>query len=183
MKVGFSAFRARFDLVQEGVWVDRRHTIFWCFYFGVLVWVVGTVFLIFSLFTIYNEDFGERIARKMAMMALFSTIILIGIYYCIGFFQLLFKERREKFVAWRVRYDGLRFYVDGFFWKEVIFGRKDIAAVEVFNVKTSIRQIATLLEWKFPNYRLDLKDGRKLYFSGDMDKDKNLLELFQSCAS
>jgi len=162
----------------------------WCNYGAWVIWVMPlstaiifgvTLFLIYSTYAAYMEDFGGRNARKVAVVGLLFLAAFIGGYYSLGAYQLFFIELRRLFIVWRIVLAGDRFRVWGYMYKKDTFCKDQIVDLKEFKVKPKVwTSILTALTWeKGTNYRIILDDGREYYLSShiwEFEELKALLE-------
>jgi hypothetical protein len=161
------------------VWTDDRRPLVWIFFIGSVVWLVLTVSIVSAVFTIISEDDYLSFWRKYSVLGGYIFASIAAVYFSVGIFQVIFIERKNAFIAWRVSFDGAFLSIEGLFGKSDSIDLKEIESVKLHKVKTSIKNIATLMAWHTENYLISTKDGRMFFLSKDMDKDGSLSEILR----
>jgi hypothetical protein len=108
------------------------------------------------------------------------AIAAVGVYACVGLYQMFFIELRHKFIVSKVVPLGRHYYLTGYYFKKAEFDSDEVASVSEHHVKKSFgKNIATLLakapQTKIPNYRVELKDGREFYLPAEMEDVEGLV--------
>jgi len=136
-------------------------------------------------FLIYfgNEGIGATQEKKLTVTAISIAVAAIGVYACVGLYQMFFIELRRKFIVSKVMPLGKRYYLTGYYFKKAEFDGDEVVTIDEYHVKKSFgRNIATLLakapQTKTPNYRVVLKGGREYYLPAEIrDVDGLVREL------
>jgi hypothetical protein len=173
--VGFWVFIER--IMKQDDWLDPRHSTSWLLFISASAWLISTAWMMITIFLIFFEDFEGKTSRKISMIAFFVSLFVFALYYCVGFFQLFFVERLDKFIVWKANLEDDYLHLNGYFGKKDSFSFSDVVSVEKFIFRKSIKNIITLLAWRCDNYLVELKDGRKFYFSAGMDEGGSLATL------
>ena len=167
-------------------WADSRIHI-WILPLSAIVIFGYTLVVLVSIYSIYLEDFGGEINRKMSLNAIFLVALLIGVYGCIGLYQIFVNEIYKLFVVRKVERYSDRLELRGYYFKKDIFNLSQVKEVENFSVqkwgwfKVPWKNMMTLFNYEKPdsNIKITLKDGRTYYLSGyinNLDSLKTLLE-------
>ena|ERR1022692_2048029 len=124
-----------------------------------------TASMVFVLISIWRASYRGDVANKIEVLGLYSFGLLLGIYGCVGIYQILTTERREKFIVRQVTFDGESIELDGIFSKKTRFTKNDIMTIEPYKTKVMLRQLMTLLDWRGGVYLIKLKNSRTFYLS------------------
>jgi hypothetical protein len=157
-------------------WTETRQPTGLQLVITILVCLGGTAMMVFALVKIYLEDFGEPILRKYEIFGVYIVGLLLGLYACTGLYQMLFIERRTKFVVRQVEFGVQQFAVRGYFGKTDYFMRSDVVSVEPYDFKVNRKSIMTLMDWRIGSYQITLKDSRAFYVSKAIDKSVDLMD-------
>jgi len=134
-------------------------------YMGLVL--VGVIIpIVWAIFAVWREDFGNESGRKIQILSIFLMCFLGCLYGFVGFFQICITERREKFIVWRAIINSEQdIELDGLFSKQDRFSKKDIATVDKYQFKKKLSELGTLLDWRSGVYVLKLKNGHIFFFS------------------
>lgn len=164
--------------MANGLWVDPRREI-WVWPLSAIIIICITGLMVYTVYAIYQEDFGELVAKKRFMLISASLLVAGLIYTCIGIYQVFAHEIRKLFIVRKVEWFGNHLELRGYYFKKDSFVPGDIAKIEEHCVSRRFgRNIATALSHRRHNYKVTLKDGREYYLPGDMtdvDELKTLL--------
>lgn len=164
-------------------WVDERRMIIWILPVSNVVIIGATLIIGIAVYSIWVEDFGTNLSKKIALLGFGCPLFLGGIYMNIGFYQMFFIELRRKFITRQVVWDGSGYKLKGYYFKQDAFQPADIASVEEYRVghRYLSGTILTLLN-RTPkaNYKVTLKDGRAYYLPGDIERVNELKALLET---
>lgn len=174
-------------------WTDPRLLFMWIVPLSALVWVSGAVFVLYFAFFIYlpREFPSQGDKAGVVVVALFTASGCS--YYLIAAYQILFIELRERFIVWRLTWDGDVFQASGYYLKRASFRPGDVTGVEqvILSERWFQKRIGSFLSrntrftqphGKHINLRLILADGRVFYLPGELGyegrwKDEDVVQL------
>lgn len=168
------------------VWTDPRLLFMWIMPLGTLVWAGAAVFLAIFPFIYFQRELPE-LENKIAFAVASFFGVLVSSYYVYGNFQVLFLELRERFIAWRLTWDGAEFQLWGYYFKRASFHPGDVTGVErvILSERWLQRRIGSFLSrdtrftrphGKHINLRITLADGRAFYLPGEMGREKRWMD-------
>ena len=162
------------------MWVDQRRYFIWLLPVGTLavIWVMGWIG--YGIYMAATEDFGDSISKQVTILVIAISLFMIGLYVCLGLYQMFFIELRHKFIVGKVVTLGNRYYLSGYYFKKTEFDGSEVIAVDEYPVKPCFgRHIATMLSWapqtKQPNFKITLRDERVFYLPGNMTDVEGLV--------
>ncbi len=166
--------------MANGLWVDRRIYI-WVWPLSAIIIVGVTGLLIFSMYTIYLEDFGDKSGKKVFLIISFTMLVIGLVYTCIGIYQVFAHEFRKLFIVRKVEWFGDHLELHGYYFKKDMFEASDVVKIDEHHVSSRFgRNIATALSYTRHNYKVTLKDGREFYLPGEMTDVDELKALLAS---
>lgn len=164
--------------MANGLWVDPRREI-WVWPLSAIIIICITGLMVYTVYAIYQEDFGELVAKKRFMLISASLLVAGLIYTCIGIYQVFAHEIRKLFIVRRVEWFGGHLALWGYYFKKDTFAPREIDRIDEHRVSRRFgKNIATALSHRRHNYKIALKDGREFYLPGEMtdvDELKSLL--------
>lgn len=157
-------------------WGDPRIGIAVLIPFGAMVFVVFTVWQpIFIVHYLWKNS--ANVVNKLGAVVVIVPVFLTTLYASIGFYQLLFIELREKFIAWKVVYLDGEFSLRRYYFKRACFKEAELASIEQFQADPHAfsKHIATLLTRNSKihcnyNLKVTLKDGHIFYLPGELNR-------------
>jgi len=138
------------------------------------------MFGLYTVVFVYQpQDLMDRIG--ITLVTLF--IVSASLYVVYGNSQALFLELRERFIAWRMTWDGAEFQLWGYYFKRASFRPGDVTGVErvILSERWLQRRIGSFLSrdtrftrphGKHINLKITLADGRVFYLPGEMGREK-----------
>lgn len=164
------------------MWIDRRRIFVWVWPISAILVIGSTALCVTFPFLIYfgNEGLGATQEKKLTVTAISVVISAVGVYACVGLYQMFFIELRHKFIVSKVVPLGRHYYLTGYYFKKAEFDGDEVASVSEYHVKKSFgKNIATLLakapQTKTPNYRVVLKNGCEFYLPAEMESVEGLV--------
>lgn len=171
-------------------WTDPRLLFMWIMPLGTLVWGGLGVFVFYTVVFVYQpQDIMDKIG--MALVTLFAVSTSFWVVY--GNSQALFFELRERFIVWRLIWDGKVFQVWGYYLKRASYSPADVIGVErvILSERWFQKRIGSFLSrntrftqphGKHINLRLTLADGRVFYLPGELGyegqwKDEDVVQM------
>lgn len=150
---------------------------------GVVFTICATVMFALTPYFIYftEKGGGAGTSKKAFVTGLVLFLFLAGIYACVGFYQALVIELREKFIARKIAYKDGAFTLRGYYFKHANFNENELAKVEphVISERWFSKEMGTLMtrstRFTIPcgqnvNYKVSLRDGRVFYIPGTMGR-------------
>lgn len=155
-------------------WVDQRRIVVWIWPLSGMTIVGVTIIFAISMLSLFMDPakVGGASTKKIAAVAVLSLMALAAsLYVCVGLYQAFFIELRQKFIASKVVWDGDRYQLWGYYFKQDTFKASEVTSVDEYRIKLGFGpNIATLLTWMTHNYKVTLKDGREFYLPGEMER-------------
>ena len=166
--------------MANGLWVDPRREIWaWPLSAIVIIGLTGLFFVFPFLIYLGGEGVGASTSRKLGVTILSGFFFLLGLYVCVGIYQVFAHEIRKLFIVRKVEWFGDHLELRGYYFKQDAFAPEDIERIDEHCVSRRFgKNIATALSHRRHNYKITLKDGREYYLPGDMtdiDELKTLL--------
>ena len=113
------------------------------------------------------EAFSPDIEKKLQLFLLGSFMVVVGIYFQLGAYQVMLHDVRRLFIVYSLIEGHERIYVKGFYFKNDSFLLNDIEDVKRFRTEGHwLKRINTIFAREIDHCRLDLKDGRQYCFQG-----------------
>ncbi len=170
-------------------WTDSRIHI-WVLPLSAIVIFGYTLVVLVSLHSIYLENFGGELNRKISLIAILLVALLIGVYGCIGLYQIFVNEIYRLFIVRKAECYGDKLELRGYYFKKDTFDLSLVKSVESFSVqkwrrfKIPWKNMMTLFNYEKSdsNYKVMLKDGRIFYLPGDINDVEDLKLLLESFA-
>jgi hypothetical protein len=171
-------------------WTDPRLLFMWIMPLGTMVWAGLGVFVLYTVVFVYQpQDWIDKIGIALVMLFAVST----SSWVVYGNAQALFFELRERFIVWRLTWDGDVFQASGYYLKRASFRPGDVTGVEqvILSERWFQKRIGSFLSrntrftqphGKHINLRIILADGRVFYLPGELGcegrwKDEDVVQL------